>query len=99
MNFIVAEKSTANGLLLVITDKDLIGKKFEEGKKQLDLSNKFYQGEEKTEEQVKELIKSAYILHLTGERILKLISELGLVDLSKVLKIKNIPHAEVVLEQ
>jgi len=72
MTFIVTEKDTANGLLLVITDKDLIGKKFEEGKKQLDLSNKFYQGEEKSKEEVKELIKCAYILHLTGEKILNL---------------------------
>lgn len=99
MAFIVAEKSTANGLLLVITDKDLIGKKFEEGKKQLDLNNKFYQGEEKSKEEVKELIKGAYILHFTGEKTLKLTRELGLFDLSKILRIKNIPHAEVVLEQ
>jgi hypothetical protein len=96
MDFIVSEKETKNGLLLVITDSDIINKTFEEGKKQLDLTKKFYVGNEKTEQEVKDLIKTAYILHLTGEHAVKLAHSLGLVE--KVITIKNVPHAEVVLE-
>lgn len=96
--FIVSKKSSPNGLLLVVTDAELVGKKFEEGKRQLDLTLKFYLGEEKTSAEVKELMKCGYVLHLTGVRAVLLGVELELVDDSKVLVIKKVPHAEVVLE-
>jgi hypothetical protein len=96
MAFIVSEKNTENGLLLVITDSELVGKIFEEGKKQLDLSKGFYQGEEKHVEEIKELVKKAYILHLTGKNSVELGKSLGLVE--RVIVIDNIPHAEVLAE-
>ena len=40
---IVNTKTTPEGLILIVTDSDIINQKFEEGKKQLDLTNKFYQ--------------------------------------------------------
>ncbi len=93
---IVNTKSTPEGLIVIITDSDLVGKKFEEGNKQLDLTKKFYQGEEKSVEEIKELINDAYVLHLTGKEAVALGKELGLVE--KVITIDNIPHAEVVME-
>ena len=92
---IVNTKSTPEGLIVIITDSDLVGKKFEEGNKQLDLTKKFYQGEEKSVEEIKELINDAYVLHLTGKEAVALGKELGLVE--KVITIDNIPHAEVVM--
>ena len=49
----VNTKTTPEGLIVIITDSDIIGKKFEEGNKQLDLTNKFYSGEEKSKEEIK----------------------------------------------
>lgn len=46
----------ATRLAVAICDSNLIGKKFEEGRKQLDLTGKFFAGEEKTEEEVADLI-------------------------------------------
>jgi hypothetical protein len=97
--FIVSEKSSPNGTLLVITDSEIVGKKFTEGKKQLDLTLKFYLGEEKSLEEAKELMRRAYVLHLTGVRAVLLGVELDLVDDTRVLVIKKIPHAEVVVER
>jgi len=85
-------------MLLVITDQEIFGKKHEEGQKQLDLSNKFYHGEEKEEKEVLDLFSQAYILHLTGIKVIELALKEGLVDKSKLLIIRGIPHAEVLLE-
>ena len=53
MEYIVSKKQSQFGLLVVVTDSDIVGKKFEEGRLQLDLTKKFYRGEEKNKEEVK----------------------------------------------
>ena len=92
---IVNTKKTPEGLILIVTDSNIINQKFEEGKKQLDLTSKFYQGEEKSKEEIKELINDAHILHLTGKEAVALGKELNLVE--NIITIKDIPHAEVLL--
>jgi hypothetical protein len=92
---IVNTKTTPEGLILIVTDSNIINQKFEEGKKQLDLTSKFYQGEEKSKEEIKELINDAHILHLTGKEAVALGKELNLVE--NIITIKDIPHAEVLL--
>ena len=94
---IVAEKQGPHGLLLVITDSDIIGKTFEEGKLQLDLTQSFYQGEEKNKEEIKEILKKARDLHFTGKESVALGVELDLVDSDKILYVDGVPHAEVVM--
>lgn len=96
MQFIVSEKNSTHGLLLVMTDEDILGKKFEEGKKQLDLAAKFYQGETKTKEEVKKLIPKARHLHLTGKHIIAVAVELDVVNPKAILWVDKVPHAEVV---
>ena len=96
MQFIVAEKHSTHGLLLVITDEDILGKRFEEGKRQLDLSAKFYHGEQKTKEDVKTLIHKARHLHLTGKHIIAVAIELDVVHPNNILWVGGVPHAQVV---
>ena len=57
MVFIVSKKEGPNGLLLVVTDKEIIGKQFTEEKLQLDLSKEFYQGEEMEKEKISKKLK------------------------------------------
>jgi hypothetical protein len=97
MSFIVSKKFAPEGMILVITDKEIVGKIFEEGNKQLDLSKKFYLGDERTATEIKGIITESYILHLTGEKAIALGIELNFVDSEKVIWISNIPHAEVLL--
>ncbi len=92
---IAAEKQGPHGILLVITDKDILGEKFEEGKIYLDLSKKFYKGREIDRSEAKKLIISARDLHLTGEEAVAIGLEMGIVNAKKILRIQNIPHAEV----
>src|SRR3989344_3887841 len=98
MNFIVAKKQSQFGLLVVITDSDIIGKKFEEERLQLDLTKKFYQGEAKNKEEVKAIIKTARHMHLTGKGAVAIAVEMDLVDPKKIIFIDKIPHAEVMNE-
>ena len=97
MTFIVSEKQGPNGLLLVVTDKEILGKVFTEGKFQLDLTNKFYQGEQRNKEEIKEKINDARDLHLTGKNAVALGVELNLINPKKILWIQGTPHAEAVL--
>lgn len=98
MKFIVAEKESSHGMLLVITDKDLLGKKFEEGRLQLDLTKDFYKGEEKNKEEIVLLFQKARHIHLTGTEAVKAGIELDCVQPERVLTVKGVPHAQIVVE-
>ena len=84
--------------VLIVTDSDIIGKKFEEGNKQLDLTSEFYGGEEKNKDEVKRLVPTFRHLHLTGKESVAIGIELDLIDPSRILYVSEIPHAEVVVE-
>ncbi len=98
MAFIVNTKQSPHGLLIIVTDKELLGKQFKEGKLQLNLSAPFYQGEEMETSEVEKMIFGGYILHLTGKEIISLALKWRLVEPDRVLVIQKIPHAQVILE-
>ncbi len=98
MNYVVAVKQSQFGLLIVITDADIIGKKFEEERLQLDLTKKFYQGEIKSKEETKQIMLGARHLHLTGKGAVAIGVEMDLVDSKKIIFIDKIPHAEIMCE-
>ncbi|MBS3169642.1 DUF424 family protein [Candidatus Woesearchaeota archaeon] len=97
MALVVAEKEGAHGLLLVVTDSNIIGTLFEEKKTQLDLRSPFYRGKEKSKEEVKQLIALARDLVFTGKEAVALGVELDLVDPQKILYVHNVPHAQVAM--
>jgi len=96
---IVKVHKTQDGRKIVaICDNDLIGKKFEEKNLQLDLSADFYKGEEKSEEEIIELIKGSYMVNIVGKKSINLAVKLGIMDKKNIIKIKKIPHAQVILK-
>lgn len=97
MVIIVSQKQSPLGLLLVISDKAIQGQKIEEGKLQLDLTKSFYQGQEMEKEQAQQLFPQARYIHFTGKEAVALGVESGFVDSRKILYVKNIPHAEVIM--
>jgi hypothetical protein len=99
-NFLVkAHKSYR--LVVAICDKDLYGRKVEEGDKQLDLTGPFFAGEEKSRAETADLIR--YYLgedatfNIVGENSCKIAQELGIVKTEGVIKISNVPYALVLL--
>ncbi|MBS3117144.1 DUF424 family protein [Candidatus Woesearchaeota archaeon] len=97
MIFIVAEKHGQKGLLLVVTDGEIIGKQFEEGKLQLNLKSAFYQGEKRTKEEVKERMEIARYLNFTGKNSVALGVECHFVEEKRIIWIANVPNAEVII--
>ena len=97
VKMIVKKHESREGILLAVCDSDILGKKFETEKLQLDLTSSFYQGEEKTEEELRELMKTAYIINAVGEKTISFLKAEGLVDEENVLRIENVPHVQIVL--
>ena len=85
-----------NDLLIGACDEDLLGKKFEEGKFQIDVSKDFYGGEKISPEGLKKYLRDATIANLVGKLTIKCAIEIGLIDPSSVIKIKGVPHAQMV---
>ena len=85
-----------NDLLIGACDEKLIGMKFTDSKFQIDVSKEFYDGERISPEILKKYLEDATIANLVGKDTIKCAVELGLVDPECVIKIKGIPHAQIV---
>ena len=96
--FTVTHKKGPHGLIIVVTDTEILGKYFHEDNRQLDLRSQFYQGEEMDEEKTKVIMHSGSIIHFTGKNSVALGISLDLIEEKNVLIVQDIPHAEVVVE-
>ena len=85
-----------NDLLIGACDEKLLGKKFEDGKFQIDVSKEFYGGERISSEVLKKYLEDATIANLVGKETIKCAIDLGLIDLECIIKIKGVPHAQMV---
>jgi len=85
-----------NDFMIGACDEKLIGKKFFDGKFQIDVSKEFYDGERITIEVLKKYLENATIANLVGEQTIQCAIKLGLVDPGCVLRVKGIPHAQMV---
>ncbi len=85
-----------NDVLLAACDENLIGKTFEEGKFQIEVKKEFYDGERVTPEILKKLLKDVTIANLVGDETIRHAIEIGLIDPECIIKIKGIPHAQMV---
>ncbi len=81
--------------LVSACDKNLIGKKFVEGKLQIDASEKFYGGETVDVKTLGKLLAEATIANLVGKEAVLHAIKLGFINKDCVLTIKGIPHAQM----
>ncbi|MBU2560922.1 MAG: DUF424 family protein [Nanoarchaeota archaeon] len=91
---IVKVHSTPNGKLFAICDSDILGRVFEEKGRQLDLSSRFYQGEEMPEHELGKLLKDCYVINAVGKKSVAFLVRLKLIDDKNVMTIDNIPYAQ-----
>lgn len=85
-----------NDILIGACDKELIGKKFEEGKLQILVSKEFYGGRIISIQSLIQYLKEATIANLVGKNTVDCAIKIGLIDPDCVLKIQGIPHAQMV---
>jgi hypothetical protein len=83
-------------LVIGACDEELLGKRFTEGKFQIDVTKKFYEGERISIKTLERFLLDATIANLVGRQTVECAMRLGLVNPECILKIKDIPHAQVV---
>jgi len=85
-----------NDLLIGACDEELIGKIFEDGKFQIDVNKNFYDGERINAKLLKKYLNEATIANLVGKETIKYAIDFGFIDEDSVIKIKGVPHAQMV---
>jgi hypothetical protein len=87
--------TTQGEILLAACDDNLLGKTFEEGELQLVVSESFYGGERVSDELFINQLRMATIINLVGREVVKIASEMGMINEECVLEIKGVPHAQI----
>jgi len=85
-----------NDILVSACDKHLLGKIFRQGKLQIDASERFYGGDVVDIKTLKNALTEATIANLVGEEAVACAIQLGLINKTCILRIKGIPHAQMV---
>ena len=81
-------------LLVAAADADLVGKIFREGDLRLEV-NDFYAGEEVSEEDLVEQVKSCTMGNFVGEETVAACMRAGLVSEDGIIRIGGVPHAQL----
>ncbi len=83
--------------VVAVCDSDILGKKFEDNKMQIEINKEFYGGDEMQNDKVLELLKEKNqedaCFNFVGKQSIKLAIQAGIVDKDRVIIIQNIPHA------
>ena len=83
--------------VISLCDSNLIGKKFEEGKKQLDIRENFYKGEELKDEEIAEILKSKSkedsTFNIVGDKAIKIALQSEIISEGSISYIALIPYA------
>jgi uncharacterized protein len=86
---------------VAICDSELVGKKFEEGKFQLDVKESFYKGEELSEDQVSiiltRMMREDATFNIVGKKAVALALRHGIILKEGIKEIQGIPFAMVLL--
>ena len=87
--------------IVAVCDKELLGKKFEEEKFQIDVKESFYKGEEASEEKVLEIMKlmsaEDATFNIVGEKSVATAIKAGVVSEESIGRIQKIPYALILL--
>ena len=87
--------------VVAICDSDILGKKFEEGIKQLDVRENFYNGEEKSESEILELMKDFAMedatFNIAGKNSVNCALKAGIISKQGIKHVQGVPFALVLL--
>jgi hypothetical protein len=87
--------------VVAICDSDLIGKRFEEGKFQLDIKESFFKGEKKSKEKatkiMQDMSKEDATFNIVGEKSVNTALKAGIITKKGIKKIQGVPFAMVLM--
>jgi len=83
--------------IIVLTDTNLIGKIFEEGIRQIKIRPNFFEGEEKTKQEVipflQNMEKEDATFNIVGKESIETALEAGIIEEHGIIKIQDVPIA------
>jgi len=85
-----------NDFVIGACDEELLGKKFIDGKFQIDVSKRFYEGNRIDKKTLEKYLNDATIANLVGKETVECAIKLGLINKDCIMKIKGIPHAQMI---
>ncbi len=87
--------------VVAVCDSDLIGKRFEEGKFQLDVKESFYKGDEVSEERAIQILKRRAIedatFNVVGKEAVSAAIKAGIIEQDAVGEVQGVPFVLVLL--
>ncbi len=83
--------------IVAICDQDILGQSFEEGDRCIHISETFYKGKLVPVEEGIAAIEQATIANIVGECIVQEALKAQLIHERGVIRIQNVPHAQVVV--
>ena len=87
--------------VIAICDSELVGKKFEEGIKQLDVRESFFNGREVPEKELEEIMadesKDDSTFNIIGKDSIEIAKKVGILDENSIGYVANIPFALILL--
>lgn len=87
--------------VVAVCDKEIVGKRFEEENKVLDLKENFYKGEEKSENEMIEILedlaKEDATFNIAGNKAVNCALKAGIISEEGIKRVSGIPFALVLL--
>jgi hypothetical protein len=96
MEFYVRVYKIQSELMVAACDVEVHGKRYEEGDVVLKGEEKFYGSERMNGEETRRLLRHATIANLLGRDIVEEGIRIGIIDPEQVIRVKGVPHAQMV---
>lgn len=96
-NVYLKETRREDEYIVAICDKEILGENFEEGERQLHVSEYFYKGELVSLEEGLQAMERATIANIVGEKIVSGALKAQLIHKNGIIRIQNVPHAQLVV--
>ena len=84
-------------IVVALCDSDLLGERFEQGFRQLDVRESFYKGEEKSKEEIIKILKfqkgEDATFNIVGPKSVEAAKEAGIIDEDSISETDGIPYA------
>jgi len=81
--------------VVAVCDRELINTTIRGGTMTVTISEAFYGNTPSSEAEVREALRTAGNINLMGERVVRLATEMGLIDAGSCIMIGTVPHAQV----
>jgi len=91
----IKEYNSGSELLVAVCDQELVGRSFKDGELHLTVSERFYKGEEATEEDVIGSLRHATIANLVGRRAIQCALDHKFIDETSIIVVDGVPHAQM----